>query len=147
MFGARVGKENGMGAIAKASVRLGYAADAAGNGIVYARVGNRNPRILRAKFRAPASDDDRRNVGFAAVRAIAPALRKQHLTDVELQVDDAGLIADLTQRRELPATLLLPYVRARCALNSFKACELAESTGPNDLAARALAEVSMRIAA
>lgn len=147
MFDARVGKENEMGAIAtRSSVRLGYAADAAGYGIVYARVGSRNPRILRAQFRASVGDDDRRDVGFAAVRAIAPALRK-HLTEVELHVDDAGLIADLTQRRELPVTLLLPYVRARCALNSFKACELAESTGPNDLTARALAEVSIRIAA
>ncbi|HTX60010.1 MAG TPA: hypothetical protein VMH02_10085 [Verrucomicrobiae bacterium] len=103
--------------------------------------------MLRAAFRAsPGAEHEPRDVGFAAVRAIAPALRKQ-IGEMQLQLDDAGLIADLTQRRELPNGLLIPYVRARCALNSFKCCELVQSDGPNDLAARARAEVSLRLAA
>lgn len=128
-------------------VRLGYAADAAGRGVVYARLNGRQPKIARAGFRvSPSGDDERREVGFAAVRAIVPVLRKQ-LSEVEIQLDDATIVADLNEHRELPASLFLPYVRARCALNAFKACAVVRGEGPNDLAARALAEVSLRVAA
>ena len=126
---------------------MGYAADADGFGIAYARLvcGTRS-RVLRAQFRTERREEDQRAAGFAALVAISPLLRK-YASEIELQVDDAALIADLTEHRELPVTLLLAYVHARCALNAFGSARLVASTGPNDLTARAQAEVSMRIAA
>lgn len=126
-----------MGATHRTIARIGYAADAAGDGIVYARITGSKPRILRARFRGE---------GLSAVAAIAPLVRK-HSEAVELQLDDEALVETLVQRRELPGGMLLPYVRARCALNTFSSLRLTRGMGPNDLAARALAEVSLRLAA
>ncbi len=127
--------------------RIGYAVDGDGRGVVYARVGGRRQeQVLRAAFRLEQGTANGRRAGFAALCAIAPSLRK-YASEIDLVLDDAELVADLTQRRELPVDLMLSYVRARCALNAFKAIRLRASAAPNDLAARALAEVSMRIAA
>ena len=135
-----------MGTHGRVSARIGYAADADGFGVVYARVGAARPRILRAEFRIEPRSEDDRVAGFAAIDAIAPAIRKATAA-VELAIDNGALVDDLSERRELPVSLLLPYVRARCALNAFNECRLVASGGANDLAARALAEVSMRVAA
>lgn len=130
-----------------ATARVGFAVDRSGHGIVYARlVADGRMSVLRASFRVQPDSESALRSGFAAIAAIGLHLRKR--TDcLELQVDDAALVAALTQHGELPVALLLPYVRARCALNAFAGCRVRVSTGPNDLAARALAEVSMRVAA
>ncbi len=135
-----------MGAPEASSARVGYAVDEVGDGVVYARLvePNGRTRVLKSPFHAAAADD--RATGLAALTAITPRILRC-TTAVDVYLDDRELIADLTEHRELPVGALLPYVRARCALNMFKACRLREAPGPNDLTARALAEVSMRIAA
>jgi hypothetical protein len=130
------------------SARIGYATSAAGDGIAYARLveGNR-ARTLCARFRIRGgTGDDEREAAFAAVCAIAPLLRK-HVAEINLHVDDPRLAADLTQHCDLPVPLFLSYVRARCALNAFGSAHLTVAAGPNDLAARARAEVSLLVAA
>lgn len=126
-----------MGTPGTAIARIGYAADAAGCGVVYARIGQQKPRVVRAQFRGSALN---------AIAAIAPLVRK-HNEVVELQLDDEVVVEALNQRRELPGALLMPYIRARCALNTFRSCHVTTGKGPNDLAARARAEVSIRVAA
>lgn len=105
-------------------------------------------RILRSLFdveRSPGLGG--REVGYAALAAIAPLVRK-HASEIVFEVDDSELVMDLTQRRELPVPLMLPYVRARCALNSFASYTFTlEAATQNDLEARALAEVSLHVAA
>ncbi len=131
------------------SARVGYATNDDGAGIVYARiVENGRARILRAAFRLSKSDNggDPRAAGFAALCAIAPLLRR-HAADVDVLVDDVHVAENLTHHSELPAGLLLAYVGARCALNTLRSARLLVAAGPNDLAARARAEVSLRIAA
>jgi len=132
--------------VRKRASRIGYAVGGDGRGVVYARMGDGHGQVLRAPFRLEQRAVSGREAGFAALCAIVPSLRK-HASELDLILDDAELVADLTLHRELPVDLMLPYVRARCALNAFKAVRLRASTAPNDLAARALAEVSMRIAA
>lgn len=126
-----------MGETEKAIARIGYAADSGGRGIVYARIGRRKPRVVRTRFHGN---------GLGAVAAIAPLIRKQ-VDAIELQLDDEVLVETLTQRRDVPGGMLMAYVRARCALNAFRGCRLTTGKGPNDLTARARAEVSLRLAA
>ncbi|HEY9086395.1 MAG TPA: hypothetical protein VIN40_10750 [Candidatus Tyrphobacter sp.] len=127
---------------------IGYAADDRGRGVVYARVRRRGgERVLRLAFRierCPGLGD--REVGYAALSAIAPLIRKQ-VAEIVFEVGDADLVDDLTRRRDLPVPLMLPYIRARCALNAFESYALKSGADANDLAARALAEVTIRIAA
>ncbi len=129
-----------------ASATIGYAADERGRGIVYARLRvDGKVRVLRRGFHGVRTDDARA-AGFAALAAIVPGLRRISDT-IELAIDDADLVADLNARRELPVSLMLPYVRIRCALNSFESCRVTATRAPSDLAARARAEVSTLIAA
>jgi hypothetical protein len=129
---------------AKVSVQIGYAVGGGSRGVVYARIMGDRPTVLRADFCAEALEA--LAGGFAAIRAMAPLVRK-HAADVDIQLDDAELLADLTQQRELQPGRLLGYVRARCALNTFASWRVSECAGCDDLKARALAEVSMRVAA
>ncbi len=126
---------------------IGYAADKRGRGVVYARLTvDRRQLVLRAGFSSERREGDSRAAGFAAIAEIAPRLRKI-VDHVDLAIDDVELVADLNTRRELPVSLMLPYVRARCALNAFKECRLTATRAPSDLGARARAEVSTLIAA
>jgi hypothetical protein len=127
---------------------IGYAADERGRGVVYARLHTpRGARIFRAGFRVERCPGlGEREVGFAALSTIAPLIRK-HVGEIAFDIDDADLVEDLTQRRDLPVPLMLPYIRARCALNAFESYALKSAAASNDLAARALAEVSLLAAA
>ncbi len=127
---------------------IGYAADDRGRGVVYARLrAAGGERVLRSGFRVERCPGlGEREVGYAALAAIAPRIRKR-FAEIGFEIDDAELVEDLTQRRDLPVPLMLPYIRARCALNAFESYTLKRTAGPSDLTARALAEVSLLIAA
>ncbi len=132
------------------NVMVGFAADAGGSGIAYARVGDSGARrVLRVPFavkRYPALLD--REVGYAALGAVCAALRRRGIERVSLGVDDARLAADLREHRDVPAALALGYVRVRCALNQFHTYEIADAPADeSDLTARARSEVTMHVAA
>lgn len=128
----------------------GFAADAQGNGVAYARLTLAGtPRVLRVTFtvkRYPALLD--REVGYAALTAIGSVLHRRGIERVRFTVDDANLASDLREHREVPAPLTLAYVRLRCALNQFKEYDIAVSAaGESDLTARARSEAAMHVAA
>lgn len=75
-----------------------------------------------------------------------PVLRK-HARRIDIELDDAELFADLTQQREIPVALMLPYVRVRCALNGFESWTLGVGMDARDLTARSRAEISLPDAA
>jgi hypothetical protein len=74
-------------------------------------------------------------------------LLRSHGSRIAVQLEDAELVADLTQRRTVPVALMLPYVRTRCALNAFASWRLVAGSDASDLSARAAAEVSLSVAA
>jgi hypothetical protein len=127
----------------------GFAADAQGNGVAYVRLQlGGTPRVFRIGFelkRYPALLD--REVGYAALTAVAAGLRRRGVERVRFAIDDARLASDLREHREVPAPLTLAYVRLRCALNQFKEYDIAASSGESDLTARARSEVAMHVAA
>lgn len=128
----------------------GFAADAQGNGVAYVRLMlGGAPRVLRVPFtvkRYPALHE--REVGYAALTAVAAVLRRRGIERARFTIDDAHLAADLCEHREVPAALALGYVRLRCALNQFKEYDIAAiAAGESDLTARARSEAAMRIAA
>ncbi len=129
-----------------AEALLGYAADARGNGLVYVRVsaaGNR--RVLRLPFRvAPPIDD--RAVAYAALTVVARRLRERGYRRVRFLLGDARFVTEVAARSELPETLVLPYVRLRCVLNSLEAAGV-EAGDADELSARARAEVALNLAA
>jgi hypothetical protein len=131
------------------NVAAGFAADSAGNGIAYARLGENGARVLRVPFtvkRFPALLE--REVGYAALAAVCSALRRRGIGRVRLCLDDNRLACDLREHRDVPAALTLAYVRVRCALNQFENYEIADpAAAESDLTARARSEVAMHIAA
>ena len=127
-------------------VPVGFAADEAGNGVAYARAGDE--RTLRVAFqvkRYPALLG--REVGYAALCAVARALRRRGFEQVQFTVDDAALASDLLERREVPAALTLSYVRLRCALNQFREYRITPASRESDLTARARSDVALHVAA
>lgn len=129
------------------AVGIGFAADDAGGGVAYARVGDaRTFRIPFSVRRLPALSG--REVGYAALRAVACALGKRGVDSVNFLIEDPQLIADLRERREVPQALTLAYVSLRCALNQLRHCSVTESDGAHcDLSARARSDVAMHAAA
>ncbi|HEY1429716.1 MAG TPA: hypothetical protein VGF18_09085 [Candidatus Tumulicola sp.] len=126
---------------------VGFAANGGGTGIAYADVAGRGPtRLLRVPFRVAARGAQDRVVGYAALTAIARALRRWHVERVRFAIDDPALVADLGSHREVPGSLVMPYVHLRCALNQLAEVDIVEAT-ENDLTQRARAEVAMNVAA
>ena len=127
---------------------IGYAADERGSGVAYVRaVSGDGEQLLRVPFRlARVTAMEGRDVGYAALTAVAGALRRWGAGRSRLILEDARLVADLESYGELPAPIVLPYVRARCALNALDARAI--ELGPeSDLTQRARAEVALRVAA
>ena len=138
----------------RVEAQVGFAADGRGEGVAYVRVGTRGsadggPLLLRVRFttkRYPALLD--REVGYAALSAVARRLLEREICRVALLVDDRRLVDDFRDRRDVPQALDLAYVRLGCALNQFREYEIGHSpTGSSDLTARARAEVAMHVAA
>jgi hypothetical protein len=128
--------------------QLGYAADALGEGVAYARLTTRaGERLVRVAFRVQryAALEDR-EIGYAALTAVARMLRERGIERVAFTLADAALVTDCSRRRGLPPPLVLPYVHLGCALNRFTAFEL-HAGGDDDLTARARAELALHTAA
>ena len=125
-------------------VQIGFAADPHGTGVAYARlVSPTGERLVRAPFRVRrfAGLGDR-EIGYAAVTAVASLLADRGIADAEIHISDADLVADRSERRPLPPPLVLPYVRLGCALNRFKRYAVHHGEDP-DLTGRAAAEVAL----
>jgi hypothetical protein len=131
-----------------ANATIGYAADERGRGVAYARIGaDAGEQLLRVPFRLKrASDLDGREIGYAALTAVVRALREWGVRRVTFAVDDPQLVADLSDQRDLPPAIVLPYVRLRCAFNQLEEVTL-ERAPENDLSQRARAEVALHVAA
>lgn len=129
-------------------VALGYAAGDDGSGIAYARlVTGSGEHLLRVPFQVQrASRRNEREVGYAALTAVATRLRRGGVRRARFALDDEKLVDDLMGHRDVPDPIVLPYVRLRCALNQFGAFTLKFAV-ESDLAQRARAEVAMHTAA
>ncbi len=130
-------------------VQLGYAAAPSGDGIVYARLrSSAGERLVRAAFRVQrfAGLDDR-EIGYAALTAIATLLCERGIDRINVGLADGTLFDDLRSHRDLPPPLVLPYVRLRCTLNRFANVSVGAAEEDLDLAQRARAEVALHPAA
>ncbi|HTV91409.1 MAG TPA: hypothetical protein VMG98_01700 [Verrucomicrobiae bacterium] len=127
---------------------LGYAADGLGEGVAYARLATRTgERLVRVAFRVQRFEGlGGREIGYAALTAMATMLRERGIERASFGLADAELVADCNQRRDVAPPLVLPYVRLRCALNRFAAYAL-RAGGDPDLEARARAELVLHTAA
>lgn len=132
-------------------VTVAYAADARGSGLAYALVhGSQRDRALRIPFEVRVVPGlGGREIGYAALLAIASELRGRGLNAVTIRVGDVGLVRDIRERRDLPTVLTVPYVSVRCALNRFARAEVAFTDDERwrDLDARVRADASLHLAA
>lgn len=123
---------------------IGYAVSPQGRGLAYARfAGAGGGRVVCCSFSAGPQE---RGAGYAALAAMLPVVRR-HTAKAAIEIEDAELVAELTTRCGVPVALMLPHVQARCALNALDSWKLIAGDGPRDLSARALAEVSLSVAA
>lgn len=134
-----------------ADVALGYAADARGRGIAFAAIANgRSTRVVRLTFFAtPAPALDGRENGYAAMAALGEHLKSEGFGRVRIRLGDARVAAELNGSGSPPKSLAMSYVRIRCLLHGLGLARLeaADAIEVRDLAARAVAEVSLRAAA
>jgi hypothetical protein len=128
--------------------QLGYAADALGNGIAYARLTTRTgERLVRVAFPVKRFEGlGGREIGYAALAAVATMLRERGVSRVRFYVPDLELVADVTNHRAVAPPLVLPYVRLGCALNQFSSFAVDAGEDP-DLDGRARAELFINTAA
>ncbi len=138
---------------------VGYAADADGRGIAYAKIWSmpsvvsatkRPESFVRVGFRSVVRPALRgREVAYAALDAIARELLAAKIDVVELRLLDASLAADLAERRAVPVDLQMPYIALRCTLNRFASSSVlaCDDGTARDLTARARAELSLEHAA
>lgn len=132
-------------------VSVGYGADEAGSGVAYAMIhGRRAGPPLRVPFSVRRYRSlSGREVAYAALLAVAEPVRERVTGPVRFLIDDRALVTDLSERRPVPLALTMPYVALRCRLNRFRAAEVTQAATSEigDLSARALAEVSLHVAA
>ncbi len=127
---------------------VGYAADARGGGLAYARLTNaQSKRLLRVPFRLTAqrSQSDRA-IGYAALTAVSQALRKRGVREACFVLGDSAFVQEIATGRGVEETLALPYVRLRCALNALEKFDVRAGCA-DDLTQRARAEVALNVAA
>lgn len=128
-------------------VDLGFAADAGGNGVAYARAGSAG-RVLRVAFPVKRySGLQDREVGYAALQAVAAALQQRGVARAEFLLDDPRLAEDLNLHRDVPPALTLAYVKLRCTLNQFEGYAIGDAPRETDLSQRARSEVALNVAA
>jgi len=132
-------------------VTIGFSAREDGCGVAYAAVGaGGGGSPVRVEFVCrPLPALRGRDVAYAALEAVATELLRSNVERATLAVDDDQLPLDLSERRSLPAALVVPYVALRCRLNQFRdvAVVAAHDAVARDLSARARAEVSLLVAA
>ena len=129
-------------------VAVGYAASAAGRGVAYAGLNRAAGReVMRLPFRIarrlPLLD---RAVVYAALVTVARALSKRGILRARFVLPDRQFVDEVSTRSDLPETLVLPYVRLRCALNSLDDFDIRCGT-TDELMQRARAEVALNLAA
>jgi hypothetical protein len=131
-----------------ADVAVGYAADHAGNGIAYAAIATGTDRAaVRITFGTqPLPALDGRELGYAALSAVATYLRGRGFSRLRLKIADQTVVDELNGRRSVPLPLAMAYVKARCALHGFSAArvERGEPIETHDLQTRAQAEIALR---
>jgi hypothetical protein len=128
-------------------VKVGYGADGRGHGIAYATaVTAKGPRLLRVPFRVRPAPFEDRAVGYAALTQVAKALRARGCRRVSFTLGDTELVDEIATQRHLPETLVLAYVRLRCALNALEAY-VVKAGATEDLTQRARAEAALNLAA
>ena len=128
--------------------KVGFAADEHGCGVAYvALTSGQKEKSVRIPFkvrRYPALLD--REVGFAAMTAVAEHVASMGCRRVNFRVADDRVVEDFCERRDVPMPLAIEYVRMGCALNRFAEFHL-EAASADDLTARARAEVTLHVAA
>jgi hypothetical protein len=127
---------------------VGYAAGSRGNGVAYAQLTGAGVEALyRVPFSVgvppPFSD---RAIDYAALTAVSHALCKRGFREVRFLLGDPELAQEIASGADVGETLVLPYVRLRCSLNSFAMFDVGEGTA-DDLTQRARAEVALNVAA
>ncbi len=134
------------------ATHIGFAAGRHGDGVAYAAVPaqGREATLLRVTFRCRPLEALRgRDVAYAALQAVALALRQSGHQAIAFYVEDGAVAADLADRVPLPAALTIPYVRLRCTLNRFRQATVVARADrmTRDLTARAQAETTLDSAA
>ncbi len=127
---------------------VGYAAAEGGKGLAYARLtGVQSKQLLRIGFRVTAPEPwSDRAIGYAALTAVSRALRKRGVHEVRFLLGDPEFVEEIATGHGVGETLVLSYVRLRCALNSL--AKFGVQTGAtDDLTNRARAEVALNVAA
>ena len=134
-----------------ADVLVGYASDAAGQGLAYAAIATGSGRgAVRIPFTVtPLALFGGRESGYAAIAAVAADLRRRGFSRIRVRTADEDVVRDLSAPRIVPNALAMLYVKARCALNGFATArvERADPLEIADLETRARAELSLRTAA
>ncbi|MGB8908813.1 MAG: hypothetical protein WCC84_08700 [Candidatus Cybelea sp.] len=127
---------------------IGYAADGRGSGIAYARLSlGRSRRLLRVSFRVgAASPFPERAVGYAALTAVTQVLCRRGFREVRFVLADTDFVEEIASGRGVGETLVIPYVRLRCTLNSLIKFSV-RAAPTDDLTQRARAEVALNVAA
>lgn len=125
------------------NAELGYAADDRGRGIVYAQLGILGKaHLMRIGFRLRPSYAAR-EVAYTALAAVARTLHRRGIRTVRFVIEDEQLVSEVTvAATELPAPMVLPYVRLKCALNQLEAWTLVASPQA-DVTQRARAEIAL----
>lgn len=135
------------------AVTVGFAAGPRGGGVAYASISEADAlegSLVRVGFRCrPLPALCGRDIAYAALEAVAAAVRSRGVASVIVRIDNAALVADIVDHRPVPAALTVPYVRLGCTLNRFRTATLVAAADPltRDLTARAGAEASFDVAA
>ncbi len=132
-------------------VTIGFAAGDDGKGVAFAMLDDgTQPTTFRVAFSLRLRRALRgRDVAYAAANAVTEALLERGVRSMVLRLGDERLVTDLKERAALPTPLSVPYVALRCRLNRFAEARVQAPAGAvgRDLTGRALAEVSLDIAA
>lgn len=129
-------------------VLVGFAAGTQGRGVAYARLaGGSASGVIRVEFCvSPAQRPAEHAVAYAALTAVARTTVRRGVARAKFVLADAGFVDEVSTGKGVGDALALPYVRLRCALNSF-----AQSTvvtgATDDLTQRARAEAALNLAA
>ena len=131
-------------------VVVGYALASDGRGIAYVRIERgfiaetlRVPFAVSHAFRATNKEEI---AGYAALIAVARAVRHRGARSVRFVLSDERIASGATTGSAIGEELALPYVRLRCELNTFSKCEI-RTGSTDDLTHRAQAEAALNLAA
>ena len=126
---------------------IGYAVGQRGEVLAYARLTGLGVRqLLRFTLRVAASPLRERASAYAALTAVARAVRERGFASARFIMNDPQFVDEVTRGSALADTLVLPYVRLRCVLNALSSFSIRRGA-TDDLTQRARAEVALNVAA